>query len=101
MWTPAGGASAIVSAEAAQCLAEKPIKMLGVQNVSPDDPRAYDIGSGVIAETHEQLLRRDIPIIEGLVNLESIPQERFFYIGLPLRVAHMDSSWIRAIAVCQ
>jgi len=100
LWSPAGGASAVISVEAAKCLAERPIKMLGVQNVSPDDPQAYNVGSSVIAETHEQLLRRDIPIIEGLANLESIPQARVFYIGLPLRVAHMDSSWIRAIAIC-
>jgi kynurenine formamidase len=100
LWSPPGGASPVISMEAAKWLAESPIKMLGVQNVSPDDPRAYVPGSQVPAETHEQLLRRDIPIIEGLANLESIPRERVFFIGLPLRVAHMDSSWIRAVAIC-
>lgn len=99
LWSPAGGRSAWISPEAAGLLAEKPIRMLGVQNVSPDDPRAYDIGSGIAPETHEALLRRDIPIIEGIVNLEAIGNGRVFYIGLPLRVAHMDSSWIRAIAL--
>ncbi len=100
LWSPVGGPPPSISPEGARCLAEKPIKMLGVQNVSPDDPRAYDPGASVRAETHEALLRRDIPIIEGLVNLEALHSERVFFVGLPLRVANMDSSWIRAIAIC-
>jgi kynurenine formamidase len=100
LWSPAGGPSPVITPEGAKHLAALPIKMLGVQNVSPDDPGAYAVGSKVAAETHEALLRRDIPIIEGLVNLEAVPQERVSFIGLPLRVRHMDSSWIRAIAIC-
>lgn len=100
LWSPAGGPPPAISLEGAQCLAGKPIKMLGVQNVSPDDPRAYEAGATVRADTHEELLRKDIPIIEGLVNLETLPQQRVFFMGLPLRVAHMDSSWIRAVAIC-
>ena len=49
--------------------------------------------------THNNLLRNDIPLIEGLVNLDKVQKERIFYIGLPLRVKGLDSSWIRAIAL--
>lgn len=89
MWSP-GGRMPLISAESAKLLAEKPIKMLGVQNVAAGN------------DTHEALLgKKDvpIPIIEELAHLEEIKTERVFFIGLPLRVAELDSSWIRAIAL--
>jgi len=91
MWSPSG--NAYITPEAAEYLAKKRIKMLGVQGVHPEDPN-----SGRLA-THETLLENNIPIIEGLVNLEKIERKRVFFIGLPLRIAHLDSSWIRAIAL--
>jgi arylformamidase len=90
IWSPKGGRTPLISAESAQLLAEKPIKMLGVQNVAAGN------------DTHEALLgKKDmpIPIIEELAHLEEIKAERVFFIGLPLRVAELDSSWIRAIAL--
>lgn len=88
LWSPEG---AYITPEAADFLAKKHIKMLGVQNVSPEDPSSQKLA------THISLLENDIPIIEGLVNLDKIGSERVFFIGLPLNVAHLDSSWIRAI----
>ncbi|MEM1582813.1 MAG: cyclase family protein [Candidatus Bathyarchaeia archaeon] len=96
MWSPGG---AYVTPEAAEYLVKKRIKMLGVQGVYPDDPRAYQPGSGVKPMTHLLLLENDIPIIEGLINLDKIDCERVFFIGLPLKIAYLDSSWIRAIAL--
>lgn len=93
MWSPSG--NAYITPEAAEYLAKKHIKMLGVQGVRPEDP-----SSGRLA-THKALLENDIPIIEGLVNLEKIERKRVFFIGLPLRIAYLDSSWIRAIALEQ
>jgi len=87
-----------ITEQAAQYLLDKPIKMLGVQNVAPDDPRAYEAGSTIPPATHQLLLSHDIPIIECLVNLQEIKKERVFFIGFPLRIAHLDSSWIRAVA---
>ncbi|MEM3174436.1 MAG: cyclase family protein [Candidatus Bathyarchaeia archaeon] len=95
MWSPGG---AYITPEAAEYLVKKRIKMLGVQGVHPDDPRAYQPGSGVKPATHMLLLENDIPIIEGLINLDKIECERIFFIGLPLKIAHLDSSWIRAVA---
>jgi len=92
MWSPYEGVEApYISPEASAWLAEKDIKMLGVQNVGVEAPNSM--------ATHDNLLRNNIPIIEGLVNLDKIRKERIFYIGLPLKVYGLDSSWIRAIAL--
>jgi kynurenine formamidase len=93
MWSPLKGKEApYISAEAAKWLAAKGIKMLGVQNIGVEESYA-------LMATHDNLLGNDIPVIEGLANLDKVEKERIFYIGLPLRVANLDSSWIRAIAL--
>ena len=93
MWSPYKDNQApYISPEAAKWLAERPVKMVGVQNLMVEAP-------GGSMATHNNLLRNDIPLIEGLVNLDKIEKERVFYIGLPLRVASLDSSWIRAVAL--
>ncbi len=93
MWSPYEvGEAPYISPEAARCLAERPVKMLGVQNIGVE-------ASHESMATHNNLLKNEIPIIEGLVNIEEIRNERVFYIGLPLKVAELDSSWIRAIAL--
>jgi len=93
MWSPYRGAeSPYISSEAAKELAEKGIKMLGVQNIGVEE-------SFTLLATHGNLLRKDIPIVEGIVNLDALKRERVFYIGLPLRIHGLDSSWIRAIAL--
>ena len=92
IWSPYHGEEQpYISPESAKWLANKPVRMVGVQNVRVEAP-------GSMA-THNNLLGNDIPIIEGLINLNKISKERVFYIGLPLRVAGLDSSWIRAIVL--
>jgi arylformamidase len=49
--------------------------------------------------THENLLKNDIPIIEGLTNLENICGRRFYLIALPLKIRGLESSPVRAIAI--
>lgn len=90
---------AYITSEAAKYLAGKRIKMLGVQGVQPEEPEDYQRGLGVRLETHKALLENDIPIIEGLVNLDKISGKRVFFIGLPLKIAGLDSSLIRAIVL--
>lgn len=48
---------------------------------------------------HVELLSRGIPLIEGLANLDQLKEERFFFIGLPVRVKGCDAWPIRAIAI--
>jgi len=93
LWSPYSGEECpYISPESAEWFAKKPVKMVGVQNIGVEAP-------GGSMATHNNLLRNEIPLIEGLVNLEKIRKERVFYIGLPLRVAGLDSSWIRAIVL--
>jgi kynurenine formamidase len=80
-----------ISPEAARTLAKKGIKMLGIQGIGVEAE-----GS---TETHDSLLLHDIPIIEGLVNLDKLSRDRVFFIGLPLKIRDIDSSWIRAVAL--
>jgi kynurenine formamidase len=40
-----------------------------------------------------------LKIIEELTNLGAVRNDRFTFVGLPLRVKHLDSSPIRAIAI--
>ena len=65
--------------------------MVGIQGVNLEPEGAFT--------SHEHLLANDIPIIEGLANVDKIRKERFLFIGLPLRWRDMDSSWIRAVAL--
>jgi len=93
LWSPySGDECPYISPESAEWLAKKPVKMVGVQNIGVEAPR------GSMA-THNNLLGNEIPLIEGLVNLEKVQKERVFYIGLPLCVRGLDSSWIRAVVL--
>ncbi|MEM2094137.1 MAG: cyclase family protein [Candidatus Bathyarchaeia archaeon] len=78
-----------LTSEAQQYLVEKKIKQWGFQGVSwGNDP-----------DGHEFFLKHDIPIIEGLVNLDQIMKPRVFYIGTVLRWLGLDSCWIRALVL--
>lgn len=92
MWSPYTGAeSPYLSPQAADFLQKRKIKMLGLQNVAIEAP-------GSVA-SHEALLKNGIPVIEGLTNLDKLRNERVFYIGLPIKMIGLDSSWVRAIAI--
>lgn len=93
MWSGWGGEERpFISVEAAEWLLKTRVRMVGV-----DDSIGVE-APGSMA-THDLLLRNDIPIIEGLSNLDALEGERFFFIALPLRVRGLDSSWVRAIAL--
>lgn len=87
MWSPYPPEEApYISGEATEHLIRRRIKQLGLTG----------IGFG---ESHNSLLQNDIPLIEGLVNLDKIRKERVFYIGLPLKWYGLDACAIRAIAL--
>ncbi len=92
MWSPYNGDEApYISPEAAQWLKEKGIKMIGVQGIQVE-------ASGSVV-SHVTFLGNGIPIIEGLENLNELRRDRVFYIGFPMKIAGIDSSWIRAVAL--
>jgi len=80
-----------ISRELAEWMSKLPVRMLGIDNtISLEEPNQMF--------THDYLLRNDIPIIERVANLDRVP-ERFFFVGLPLRIRGIDSSPIRGIAL--
>jgi arylformamidase len=77
--------------EAAQWIAGRRIGLLGMDTLTP---------SADWKAVHLTLLQKgvEIVIVEGLTNLEKLP-ERFTFIGFPLNIKGRDGSPIRAVAV--
>ena len=94
MWSPYKGEERpYISREAAEWIAKKGVKLVGV-----DDSIRVEQSLELMA-THSLLLGNDVPIVEGLANLNQLKKTRFFFIGLPLRIKGLDASWIRAVAL--
>ena len=86
-----GKDSPYISRALAEWMARLPVKMLGIANsIGLEEPKHMF--------THDLLMRKDIPLIERIENLEKLP-ERFIFIGFPLRIKGLDSSPIRAVAL--
>ena len=47
---------------------------------------------------HQELLAKGVVIIEGLANLARIPAEMCWFVALPLALAGLDGSPVRAVA---
>jgi len=80
---------------AAEWAAARGIKALGCDLATPDDPR--DMSRPV----HLTLLGRDIPIMEHIMHLETVPVHRFQFFGVPLRIKGATGSPIRAMAILE
>jgi kynurenine formamidase len=50
---------------------------------------------------HQEVLGREIAIIESLINLEPLVGRRFFFIALPLKFEDGDGSPVRAVAITE
>ena len=48
---------------------------------------------------HQTLLSGGVLIVEGLINLDAISQEKFFFAELPLKPLQGDGSPVRAFAI--
>ena len=86
-----------VTEEAAEWLVlEKRIKLLGT------DSSGFEVRGGNTNHPNHHLFFKagnDVPVVECLCNLDKIPNDRFFFIGMPLPVKGLDASPIRAIAL--
>jgi kynurenine formamidase len=78
--------------EAAEYIAAKGVKAVGVDTVSPDV-------SGTPLPVHHYLLERGILIIEALSNLDQVPPGRFLFVALPLKIQNGSGSPVRAVAI--
>ncbi len=83
--------------EAGQWLVlEKKIKLLGT------DSSGFEVRGGNKSHPNHHLFfapGNDVPVVECLCNLDRIPNDRFFFVGLPIPVQGLDASPIRAIAL--
>ncbi len=76
--------------DAADYLAKKGIAFFGIDSLSVKKRGSTDL------RPHTALLKKNIPIIEGL-NFKGVKQGRYYFIGLPLRFDKLDGSPMRAV----
>ena len=81
-----------LSMNGAEYLEFKRVAMVGVDSPNLDHSNSKGLPAHCI------LLRREIPMLENLCNLERLDQSRFRIIALPLKV-YVPASPVRAIAI--
>lgn len=80
-----------IEVEAARWLIRRKIVMLGM-DVPSVHPKEYK-------RVHELMFQAGIAVTEGLINLSRLPRSEVFFVGLPLVLAGLDGSPIRAVAI--
>ncbi len=78
--------------DAADYLAQKNIRLFGIDYLSIKQKGSPD------NRPHTSLLKKNIPIFEGL-DLSKIKPGRYFFIGLPLRTKGLDGAPARAVLI--
>lgn len=79
---------------AAEYLAGKKVRMVGIDSFTVDDPREKEKPAHVVL-----LKEHGILIIEGVANLEAIPGGRFHVVALPLKIRRGSGAYARMVAV--
>lgn len=98
---------AYLSPEAAEYLAEIPVKAIGTDAWGLENPkRMYEqmaakaSGYEAMAPTHHAFVSRGIPVFEELEHLDSLLTERSaIFVGFPLKIKNGDASPVRAVAL--
>jgi arylformamidase len=88
--SPPSPAPAAVAADAVALLAERGVRLIGVDapSLDPQDSKTMD--------AHHAVWASDMRILEGLV-LDEVPPGDYELIALPLKLAGLDSSPVRAV----
>jgi kynurenine formamidase len=82
----------VLTAEAANWLSEFDLKAVGFDYVSVDAMDAYELPN------HRILLSKEILIIENLTGLEKLPDSKFDFYAIPIKIENADGSPVRAFA---
>lgn len=82
-----------LSPAAAIFLAEK----RGIKAVGLDTP-SIDYGASKLFKTHRELFRRNIPALENVANLKSLPEKGFTLIALPMKIRGGSGGPTRVVA---
>jgi arylformamidase len=88
-----------LSYDASKWLAESKVKLVGIDDtIFPEDPK---VGTDNLElyHTHDFLLSNDIPLIEGLVNLDLIGKTQFFLLGSLVPIVGLEAFPIRVVAL--
>ncbi len=83
----------VLSKEAAEWLAGKGLKGIGLDAISADPAEDREL------PVHRQLLGSGMVIIENLTKLESLPEQGFFFSCFPLKIRDADGSPVRGAAL--
>lgn len=78
---------------------EMKIKMLAVGIPGISWETKTDAPEPGNSPTHRAMTGNNIPICYPLSNIESLTQERVFFMSFPLNVERMEGTWVRAIAI--
>lgn len=84
-----------ISLELADYLADLDINLIGVEPPSVADVH----NQSELVSVHRAFLEKEIVIVEGLCNLDKIPQEEFTIMALPLPIIDGDGSPCRVVAL--
>lgn len=76
-------------------LIRRGVKAIGGDIASVDSPTALAGG----APAHKIAGRAGLPIFEGLLNLDQVTGQRFYFLGLPLKIEGGEASPVRAVAL--
>jgi kynurenine formamidase len=85
-----------ISAEAVHWMADRGVKIFGVETISPDLVYLTDE-----YPTHRACAERQLTHYENLNNLKEVVNSRFLFVGLPLRLEVAYGSPIRAAAILE
>jgi kynurenine formamidase len=82
-----------LTAEAAELIAAAQLRLVGIDALNPDSTVQGT------SHAHEILLRGDVLIVENLTRLEQLQAGRIYGVSvLPIKLANLDGSPVRAIA---
>jgi kynurenine formamidase len=76
-------------------LIRRGVKAMGGDFASVDSPAALAVG----APAHKLAAQAGMPVFEALINLDQVVGQRFFFLGLPLKIEGGEASPIRAVAL--
>jgi L-fuculose-phosphate aldolase len=84
-----------LSPQAVDALIAKNVRAIGGDIASADSPSAIAAG----APAHKKAFEAGLVIFEALINLRQLAGKRFYFMGLPLKMAGAEASPVRAVAM--
>jgi kynurenine formamidase len=84
-----------LTAEAAQFLVDAGARLVGIDSLNIDDT------ADLKRPAHSILLKSDIPIVEHLCHLESLPDSGFKFFAVPVKVKSFGTFPVRAFGIVQ